>query len=920
MIIIILLLFYNIKTLNQYFDLIEETRFNNDINKKNYNNKNEYNKIIYSKNKINNNELKNATEKVDDKLNHVNDIINKQQKEIDIDNKKNEIIIEDDVIDILDKENDRILNGDINEKINEQKENGNKKKTDLDYIKEYRGGELEPEWEWVKNISIVYTWVDGSDVDFLDIKSKYNGGFRQFNSRDRSADELRYSIRSLEKYMPWFNGTIYIATFNQIPKWLDTSNPRIKMVFHKDFIPEHYYPTFDSNTIEMFLDKIPGITERFLYFNDDIFLNNYIHPCFFFTSEGFYPKIYRRNVVPLTIEKTNQIINKDSVAEMFHTSKYFTRAVLRDYFDNKFQYRYLLHSVFVLYRDMFEPFRQTFKEEFKVVFANRFRCYYEPHGVYIHQTLLSYVIRESENTYKFGGNGKASKLPSFTLPDNRTVKDYSSVFIPAKVSKEMVRFGSITNNAAKNNDKFNSFRKDKNLLVYNFNDEYSKSSSLHQFSKYMITRYPKPSSFEKKDYKELEKDILTIIHEFEGFTKKLTEDMPKKYGNSTLLELDKEVENFELGIVSQYLEKKETLSEPQDLISKREKEEIKFLLNYKGEELEKEWQWASTVSIVYILENQSSNNNILAQIEEIKYSIRSVENFLPWFKGKIYIITQSDELKDQLTWINKENQRIEIINQNDIIPESAKNTKNIHVLEMYLDKIPNLSERFIYLKGNHYFVNYVHPRFFFSKEFYPKYNLKSALNKKEISNLIKNDPQFYQTFSVLMDYFSKNYLKHYRYFDNAPYTFYRDLFSPVRQLFGIQINKMIKGNNNPNQNILPLYLVTNYNIYATEQPLYPEYVTGYGKIRNAKLPILNEKRTINYFGFDVTTPAIAKDTTIYDIPIANITNVKRFTKDLNDSKKIFFSLKINNHEEILNKNYYKNLMTTLFSKPSTFEN
>jgi len=448
---------------------------------------------------------------------------------------ENEIEIENDIIDIKDKEIDEFLNdnnaeeniNNLNENINNNK-NNNRKKTDLDYIKNYKGGELEPEWQWVRNISIIYTWVDGSDIDFLDVKSKYNGGVREFNSRDRSADELRYSIRSLEKYMPWFNGTIHIATFNQIPKWLDTSNPRIKMVFHKDFIPEHYYPTFDSNTIEMFLDKIPGLTERFLYFNDDIFLNNYIHPCFFFTSDGFYPKIYRRNVVPLSIEKTNQIIKKNSVAEMFHTSKYFTRAVLRDYFDSKFQYRYLLHSVFVFYRDMFEPFRQTFKEEFKVVFANRFRCYYEPHGVYIHQTFLSYVIREGENTYRLGGKGKASKLPSFTLPDNRTVKDYSSYLVPAKISKSMVRFGSITNNPAKNQEKFKSFKNDKNLLVYNFNDEYTKSSSLHQFSKYMITRYPKPSSFEKKDYKELEKDVLTIFYKFDDFTNKLIEDMPKK--------------------------------------------------------------------------------------------------------------------------------------------------------------------------------------------------------------------------------------------------------------------------------------------------------------------------------------------------------------------------------------------------------
>jgi len=124
-------------------------------------------------------------------------------------------------------------------------------------------------------------------------KSKYNGGFRKSDSRDRSADELRYSIRSLIEYLPWHSRTLYILTNNQIPKWLDTTYPRIQMVFHKDIFPEHITPTYDSSTIELFLDKIPGLTECFIYFNDDFFANNYIHPAYFFTSKTFYPKVYR---------------------------------------------------------------------------------------------------------------------------------------------------------------------------------------------------------------------------------------------------------------------------------------------------------------------------------------------------------------------------------------------------------------------------------------------------------------------------------------------------------------------------------------------------------------------------------------------------------------------------------------------------
>jgi hypothetical protein len=95
---------------------------------------------------------------------------------------------------------------------------------DIRYILNYKGEQIEPEWEWVKNISFVYTWVDGSDLDLSFKKSKYNEGNRDANSRDRSAEELRYSIRSLKKYLPWHNGTIFIVTDNQIPKWLNYSN------------------------------------------------------------------------------------------------------------------------------------------------------------------------------------------------------------------------------------------------------------------------------------------------------------------------------------------------------------------------------------------------------------------------------------------------------------------------------------------------------------------------------------------------------------------------------------------------------------------------------------------------------------------------------------------------------------------------
>jgi hypothetical protein len=59
-------------------------------------------------------------------------------------------------------------------------------------------------------------WVDGSDTKW---QSKMNS---KENSRNRSNDELVYSLRSITKFMPWHEGRIFIVTPNQTPSKLNT--------------------------------------------------------------------------------------------------------------------------------------------------------------------------------------------------------------------------------------------------------------------------------------------------------------------------------------------------------------------------------------------------------------------------------------------------------------------------------------------------------------------------------------------------------------------------------------------------------------------------------------------------------------------------------------------------------------------------
>ena len=91
-------------------------------------------------------------------------------------------------------------------------------------------------------------------------------------------NELRYSLRSLEKYAPWIR-KVYVVTNGQVPQWLNKKHPKVNLVQHKDIFPNSsHLPTFSSSAIECHLHRIPGLSRFFLYLNDDIIINQPISP------------------------------------------------------------------------------------------------------------------------------------------------------------------------------------------------------------------------------------------------------------------------------------------------------------------------------------------------------------------------------------------------------------------------------------------------------------------------------------------------------------------------------------------------------------------------------------------------------------------------------------------------------------------
>lgn len=138
------------------------------------------------------------------------------------------------------------------------------------------------------DVDLVYTWVDGRDPAH---RAKREHWLRECglepavanpDARYLDDDELRYSLRSAEQFLPWVR-RIFIVTDAQVPPWLDSSHPRVTIVDHRDIAGDAAeLPTFNSKVIFSWLANIPGLAEHFIVADDDTFFGQRCEPEDFF--------------------------------------------------------------------------------------------------------------------------------------------------------------------------------------------------------------------------------------------------------------------------------------------------------------------------------------------------------------------------------------------------------------------------------------------------------------------------------------------------------------------------------------------------------------------------------------------------------------------------------------------------------------
>lgn len=218
-------------------------------------------------------------------------------------------------------------------------------------------------------IDIVFTWVNNKDPAWIE---KYNnaagiitpseGNYAKDMSRFSNHNELYYAIGSVIKNLPWVN-QIYIVTDDQRPDWINEF-PTVKVVDHKDIIPQKYLPTFNSHVIEAHLYNIKNLSENFIYFNDDVIVARPLPRGHFFKSNGIASLfVSMKNINAMALKGINTPTLSASLRSATLLKKDFHYLVTIP----------LVHTYVPLKKSMFTFSWELYRNEIEAFLPNKFR-------------------------------------------------------------------------------------------------------------------------------------------------------------------------------------------------------------------------------------------------------------------------------------------------------------------------------------------------------------------------------------------------------------------------------------------------------------------------------------------------------------------------------------------------------------------
>lgn len=238
-------------------------------------------------------------------------------------------------------------------------------------------------------IDIVFSWVDGDDPEHQRKKKSYLYNDAAFNDiEDKAIKDYRWSnnneliiaLKSIYNFCPWVN-KIWIITDNQTPNiynFPENFKSKITIVDHKEIFQGYneFLPTFNSRTIETFLWRIQGLSEKFIYLNDDMFFLKPVNPTDFFilnnpVLRGNYRASFNKN---LTLHQ--QGILSGSMISGFKKDIFFRQG----------------HAPYVLIKSQLEKLFNEYREIFEKNIEHKFRSreQFLSVSLFYHCSLLNY--------------------------------------------------------------------------------------------------------------------------------------------------------------------------------------------------------------------------------------------------------------------------------------------------------------------------------------------------------------------------------------------------------------------------------------------------------------------------------------------------------------------------------------------------
>ena len=269
------------------------------------------------------------------------------------------------------------------------------------------------------DVDVVFTWVNGSDPEhrakMKEYGYKWDGGYRDYGT-------LRYALRSVDQFMPWARNII-IVTNGQVPSWLNTSAPRLRLVTHNTiFHDPEVLPTFNSNAIEANLGHIPDLAPCLLFLNDDMLFARDINIETFFDSHG-----------NLKVDISHSFVAPErlhSLRNLWHSSVTYSNDLLQSYYYSSsgtlVRHPYTSHACYAMRSDILSAVEKHWPDETIKTSSHKFR---QEDDLAIPFLQMNVALEEFGASVATDEHGESRTMYSVWTPDhNKNVRAWNSLW------------------------------------------------------------------------------------------------------------------------------------------------------------------------------------------------------------------------------------------------------------------------------------------------------------------------------------------------------------------------------------------------------------------------------------------------------------------------------------------------------------